>query len=70
MVLLSILRPWSPELLSSVLTDPFELSWPERFLWGAVEAYIIMSNLEILTFWVSFMLLYIFTAVDLTNVIR
>ena len=70
MVLLSILRPWSPELLSSVLTDPFDLTLGERIFWGMVEAYIIMSNLEVLTFWVSFMLLFIFTAVDLTNMIR
>ena len=66
----SLARPWSPELLSSLMPNARRLGWEWRLLFSMGQFYLLATKVEAFLMLVGFLLLVTTTTAGLLSVLR
>ena len=70
LVAIAVVRPWSPELMSSLMPNAGQLDWEWRMLFAVGQSYLLMTIVEGFLMLVGFYVLLILTTTGLLTILR
>ena len=69
LVAIAIVRPWSPELVSSLMPNARELGWIWRVLFAIGQSYLLMTIVEGFLMLFGFLVLVVLTTSGLLSIL-